>query len=764
MPSTGVMFLFMGEGIAMNFQSRCSVRKLWLGMAAVLAAGTVQAQEPAPAPDEEAVTLKGVTVTARKREQSLLDVTVPVTAIEADKLVQQNLVSIDDYAHRVPGLRVTGRNISNISIRGVTALAGNPTTAVTVDDVPFSPSMGAAQGLFPDFDPSDLARIEVLRGPQGTLYGASAMGGLIKYVTADPDPGQFSGRLEGGVSQATDGGTGFALRGSANLPLLEDRLAVRVSGFRRRDPAYLDSVNPTVDRKDVNTYVREGGRVALMFQPTDNFKVNLSRMQQTLDQGIIGPVELTPYPSDFTSLYGRHTTAAGSAETHNRHAITQLRIDWDTPIGSVTSSSGWVRTGGGTDEDRTTTFPFVLGAVYPGSPAGSQARIYYSAETEKFSQELRLASSSASGRVDWLVGGFYTDEDATIFQDLKAFSPTGSVIGDVVIFPNQYGLQEKAVFGSVTYHFTDRFNVEVGGRYGRNEQTSLASQTVAPAAQPLFGPSTVGDLLRSAESATTWLVSPQFRISDDVMVYARAATGYRAGGPNIAAAPNPTFASDSVANYELGVKGRFLDRRLTLDASVFNIDWDDIQLTVVTPTSLNYTVNSGKARNRGLEAAAELQLGAGWVAHANASFVDAELREDFPASPGAEPEVIALKGDALPFAARFSGNLGVERLWDVGHYAVTVGGNVGYVGSRPVIFRTARAPVERQQRFDLPSYSVIDLYARIAWDAWGVNFYVRNLGNSQGVVTANDGGGARLDMLGSFIAPRIVGMTVSRDF
>lgn len=748
----------------MVYKRHCKVGKLWLGVAAALVAGSAHGQATLPNPDEEAVTLDGIVVTARKREQSLLEVPLPVTAIEVDKLRQQNLLKIEDFAHRVPGLRVTGRFMREVSLRGVATLAGNPTTAVTVDDVPFSPSMGAAQGTFPDFDPGELARIEVLRGPQGSLYGASAMGGLIKYVTLDPDAQQFSGRLEGGVSQVDDGGSGFSLRGSANIPLVEDRLAVRVSGFRRRDPAYLDSINPTVDEKDVNTYEREGGRVALMFQPTENLKINLSHMEQTLDQGILGLVEMTPYPTDFDWLYGRNVTAAGAAETRSEHEITQLRIDWETPFGSLTSASGWVRTGAGTDEDRSTTFPFVLGLLYPGSPVGSQARIFYMAETDKFSQELRLASTSAGGKLDWLVGGFYTDEEATIFQDLKAFDPSGSVIGDVVLFPNEYGFREKAVFGSATYHFTDRFNIEVGARYSRNEQTSLASQTVAPVAQPLFGPSTVGEVLRSSESASTWLLSPQLKLSADVMIYARLATGYRAGGPNSAIAPNPTFSSDSVTNYELGIKGRFWDRRLTLDASVFNIAWDDIQLSVVTPTSLNYTVNAGKARNLGLEAAAELQLGAGWVAYANSTFLDAELREDFPASPGADPEVIALKGDALPYTSRFSGNLGLERVWDVGRYAVTVGGNAGYVGGRPAIFRTMRAPVDRQQRFDLPSYNVIDVYAGVAWESWNVNFHVRNIGNSKGVIDADDGGGARLDMLGTFITPRTVGMTLSRDF
>lgn len=756
----------------MSRQEFSRIHQLWSGAAAAaFIAGAVNAE-----PASESMVLEEVIVTAQKRSERLLDVPVPVTAMDSESLIQQNLVKIEDYATRVPGLQVGGDRIYLISLRGVDSFGGSATTAVTVDDVPFVPSAVGAQGIFPNFDPGDLARIEVLRGPQGTLYGAAAMGGLIKYVPKEPDPGSFSGRLEAGYNQMEHGGEGNSLRGSANIPLWQDKLALRVSGFRREDPAYTDRIaidsngDFRVTRKDVDDFMVDGGRAAVLFRPVDNLTINASYMKQTREATGGGATDITSYPTDFKPIYGYYTTTAGETEFKDEHELTQLRVDWDLPFGTLTSSSGWVQTGGIGDIDVTSSFPFIFFPLFPGtpiypdSPPGSQARIINSTQTDKFSQELRLASSG-EGRLEWLIGGFYTDEDIDLFQDLKAFAPGHSLIGDVIIFPNHYTLREKAVFGSMTWHFTDRFNVEVGGRYSENEQTSRASQVVAPAAVPVFQDSFAGPVLRSSEDAVTWLVSPQYRINDDVMVYGRVATGYRPGGPNDAFAPNPTYDSDSLTNYELGLKGQLFDRRLTIDASVFDIEWEDIQLSVYTPTLLNYTVNASKARIRGVEAAVQWIPASGWLISANAAFNDAELRDDFPTDPSGGPTTLAFKGDSLPRSARFSGNLGVEKTWGVfSDYRLTLGANLSHVGDRAIGYRSSSVLPAQQPRYELPSYEVVDAYATVTNGTWNANFYVRNLGGEHGVLGADDRGGAVETMQGSFIAPQTVGMTLSWNF
>jgi iron complex outermembrane recepter protein len=207
-----------------------------------------------------------VIVTAQKREERLRDVAAPVTVVNAQSLVDSNQLRIQDYYTRVPGLNVTSLFPFHqlISIRGITT--GNYTNqrvAVLVDDVPFGPSTYLGGGLvYPDFDPGDLNRVEVLRGPQGTLYGASSLGGLIKYVTVDPSMDRFGGKVRAGLTHVADGDDlGYDVRGSANIPL-SDTLALLASGFTREDPGYID--NPVLGAEDINKAETVGGRLAAM--------------------------------------------------------------------------------------------------------------------------------------------------------------------------------------------------------------------------------------------------------------------------------------------------------------------------------------------------------------------------------------------------------------------------------------------------------------------------------------------------------------------
>lgn len=751
-------------------RTRISHNLLLAGAAtAAIVASHAQAQE---APVGESAGAE-IVVTAQKRDERLIDVPVPVTAVSSDALIKQNLVKLTDYGTRIPGLSVAGSQLRQISLRGInTGGATAPTVAVTIDDVPIGSATRAAS-VFPDLDPAELSRIEVLRGPQGTLYGAASLGGLIKLVTANPDPDDFSGRIELGGNTVSNGGEGWYLRGSVNVPIVADRVAVRVSGFHREDAPFIDNINPLVNKKDANDFETEGGRIAVMLKPVDDLTINLSYLRQDTNSVNGGRTRVSPFPTDFRPVFGYFVNNEGPSSQETNLRLYQARIEYDLGPATLTSVSGWSEFDNFSDSDLTTTFPFVFGAVaggpiIPGAPAGSSVRLKDGTSLNKFSQELRLGSNG-SGAFQWLAGVFYTKENAVTEQNLQAFDPSNALLSEIVRFPLPGTFEEKAVFADVTYRFSDKFDLQIGGRYSKNRQTFQQNQVVLtnPVANALFGVTQNGVVQTSEDDAFTWLVTPRYNVSDDFMVYARVASGYRPGGPNNAVPGAPaTFGSDTVVNYELGAKGYLFDRKVTLDMSLFNIDWEDIQLQNTSAANIAFLTNGAAARSRGIEAAVEVSPGAGFLISANATYTDAELTEDLPgpAVPGGAA-LIGTKGTDLPYVAKFSSNLGIEKRFDFGNdFELTLGANWSHVGKRNSQLRSTTAPPARRDALTMPAYDIIDLRAGLSKGPWELAFYVRNLGSERGVQYVDDRQGAVTTTNVNFINPQTIGASLAWKF
>jgi iron complex outermembrane receptor protein len=208
-----------------------------------------------------------------------------------------------------------------------------------------------------------------------------------------------------------------------------------------------------------------------------------------------------------------------------------------------------------------------------------------------------------------------------------------------------------------------------------------------------------------------------------------------------------------------------LDNRLTIDASAFDIEWTDIQLQVTSLANLGYTVNGGKARIQGIEAAGELVLDGGWRLTGNTAIMHGELRQDFPNVPGAATGLLAFRGDQLPGSTRFTANVGVEKAWNVlSDYVLTVGGNLSHTGDRASEFRNAVAAANKRSRFKIPAWEQIDLFATLSNGEWTVNGYIRNAGSKHGLIRADDSGGRVATMSGAFIAPQTIGLNIARNF
>jgi len=712
--------------------------------------------------DNGASTLTEVVVTAQKRSERLQDVPVSVTAVSSEVLAQQNLVQLRDFYNRVPGVAISGggteQRANGVSIRGVTTGGGTaPTVAFTLDDVPLTSGAASAQSPLIDVDPSDLKRVEILRGPQGTLYGASGLGGLIKYVTVSPDTQQFSGRIEAGGNTISKGDQGWSLRGAVNVPIVQDKLAVRVSAFTRHDPAYLDNINPRAAGGDINKNRVEGGRAALLFKPTDNLTVDLSALRQK-SRFIGSPQIRVNSATDFTPVYGEFTLNLAPTRRDVDFTLYQGRVNYDLGFANLTAISAWNDIKSASDLDQTNTFGFLLPAF--SAPTGSAATLINADRTQKFSQEVRLASQDG-GAFEWLVGGFYTHEKISVDQTILIVPPSGGgTTAYASVGPAK--LEEKAVFADATYHFTDKFDVQAGVRYSSNDQSSASTTTIAAPATRFFGPSSSIATTSSSDDAVTWLFTPRYKVSSDLMAYLRIATGYRPGGPNSTGVTGIplSFKSDSVVSYELGLKGALPQINATFDASLFQIDWDDIQLLTTDDVSqFTYYTNGSTARSRGVELSGRWAPARGLSIEGNVTYLQAELTDDLRPPAGASP-IYGSDGDRLPGSARFSGSLSAQYDWDVGRdISAFVGASLAYVGDRYAEFDN----VQPTTRVKLPSYTTVDLRGGLYDDDWKLNLYVKNIGDTRGVVEATTRGGTSAAQA-IFLQPRTVGLTIARSF
>jgi len=699
------------------------------------------------------VRLEEILVTAQKKgDERLQDVPIPISVINPQQLTQNNQILLRDYVDTVPGLNLTPgiQNAQTPSIRGIGLSGGgaNPSVALMVDDIPFGGTTGWTGDVVPDIDPGDLARIEVLRGPQGTLYGAASMGGLIRFVTIDPSPAMASGRVEAGTSGVTHGAEpGFNFRASGNVPVT-DTLAFRISGYERQDPGYID--NPSLNIKGINEAQAYGGHFAALWQPSRDFSLKISALYQDIRGDAPSEVNTGPGLGSWDQNY-----IAGAGKYDK--AIQAYSAVIKAKLGSIdlTSLTGYnsVR---GTDA---LDFTFALPQTEPVfGVAGSLIRTKHT--TDKFTQELRL-SDTLWQRIDWMVGGFYTHEAGDVIQNITATDPVrGKDVGDFLYNPFYTTYVESAGFVNGTYRFNERFDLQLGGRESQISQsfaefqTGLASYPYPAGPLPYIIPER-----HFSSNAFTYSVTPQFRFSSQLMAYARAASGYRAGGSNNASQGIPSqYYPDKSESYEIGIKGDLIGQLLSIDAAVYRVKWKDIQVSLSDPqTFTGYISNAGEAQSQGVELSIQSKPLAGLLLSAWVDYDDAVMTQAFPNASSLDPA--ANVGDRLPYVSRFSARFAAEQSFEIADdLSGFAGGAISYVGDRQGIFGYVSAPA----RQDLPGYAKLDLHVGIRRDSWTVNLFANNVTDRRGLLTGG------LDYFPStafvYIQPRTVGMNVVRSW
>jgi iron complex outermembrane receptor protein len=724
-------------------------------------AQTTAPAQPAAAGAQTAEQGAEVVVTAQKRSEHLLRVAAPVTALGAGQIARTEAVDLSDFSAQVPGLNLISDRAgeTQIVLRGITT--GSPvssTVATYVDDTPYGSSTSAALGgeLTPDLDPSDLQRVEVLRGPQGTLYGASSLGGLVKYVTTPPNPAAYAGRIEADGSLVDHGQDGYAVRGMLNVPL-GDTLAIRVSAYDRLDPGYID--DPQRGLKDVNSTLLDGGRAALLWRPTQALSISLTALVQNLSSNGTSDEDVNVTGQTITPIGGGLQQIRFAGEPlHIRYRLYSGTINYDLGWASLTSITSYTTMNETAEVDETQTFGAIAttltGLPNFGTTTGSLLA------QNKWTEEVRLASPSGS-RLEWQGGFFYTQEHSARDEPTASFDTLTGVTNlpaNTLFFARLLSeYTEYAGFGDVTYHFTPQFDVLAGLRYSTNNQTfSLAENGIFAG-----GPSSQAGV--SSDHSVTYLVTPRYKFDENNMVYARIASGYRPGGPNaptpsdIAAGVPLAYRPDTLTDYEIGYKAALLNHMLTLDLSAFYIDWQDIQIETDF-NGITSNGNGGTARSDGFEGNAVLTPMEGLTLSANLAYTDAQLTENAPGVNGKN-------GDELPNVPKWAAGFNADYDFPLpGETTGFVGGGVHYLGDRESGFVTG-SPANFVRPV-LPAYATVDLRGGVNFKRITFEVYAKNVGDSRGLnnITSLNLSGFTNPWTASVIQPRTVGMSVTASF
>ena len=720
---------------------------------------------PAASTAAEADTVQRVIVTANKREQAAIDVPASVSAVGGERLSLGGATRLEDFASQIAGLSLIEltRGQTAVVLRGIStgAVLQTPTTAQYVDDAPVGSVNAYAAGtvITPDLDPSDLQRVEVLKGPQGTLYGAGALGGLLRYVTTPADTERLFGTVTLGGNKIGGGGYGSNERISVNVPLAKDVLGLRVSAFNRNEAGYID--NPVNGKDNVNTANTRGGRVAVDWKLNPDWSVKAWGLTQKLKADGYGTEDVVA-PS-LTPLTGDLQRSTWAPEPQ-RISLDLANVDVKGHVGDfdLVSSTTWQSSEAHTFTDTSRANTLILQLIFgvPGLGVQTESLI----KTRRVSQELRARSSAFNDTLDFDVGVFATKEDSS--YAVGAQSPFVIATGQVFPTPTLADVSvaskydEMSVFGNSTWAITPTFDLMGGLRFSQDKQHF--DQDYVPTIASPAAAFVVQDV---TQTHTTWMLGARYKPASSTALYLRAASAYRPGGPSAlppGILPNgkTSFDPDNLISYEAGFKSEFLGGKASIEAALFATDWKKIQIQTNAqgPTiAYAYFINGGSAQSDGAEVSLVWVPVSGLTLRANGAYTDAHLTSDAPAAGG-------LAGDTMPYSPKWSGSVGGDYNFALGSRNAWVGATANFMGSRQSDFsqhRTAK----------IPSYTTLNANAGMDISALRVSLFVRNIADKRGINYAAPAGDQTTGLnpsgnpfVANIIQPRTIGMDLAYRF
>jgi outer membrane receptor protein involved in Fe transport len=732
---------------------------------------------PALAADDAAAdTASGseIVVTSLKREVRLQDAPASITSISDDTLRAASLDSANDLARAVPSLTITdaGPGQRRITLRGIRS-AGDAQVGIYYDETPVAGPPGTTSdpgGSQSDFKLFDLERVEVLRGPQGTLYGAGAVGGTIRLVTRKPDF-EFGGRIDVGATTTEGGGEGYQINAAVNVPIVKDVLAVRGVYFRRQNDGWVD--NPGLGLTGINSERSDGGRILVRFIPASWLTID-GAAHFLYTEG--GASTWSPSAGKYNAVNASQVPYEDKQRLYSLSAHAELGFadlvattsyqDRDTLVTrDPTPLFNSFRTASGCATHFT--------AATCATPAGFAAYnsyvdsltpvIYYQPQSvTDWTSELRLQSNNSSW-FQWTVGGFYEDRDAKVLSEARRTNASdgSQVVGATPLLQRHVVdyLKQKAAFGEIAVTPVEGLTVTGGLRYYSYDKT-------------VGGDTTIGlDILRTRVTPwalyktknTGWLykANVSWKAADNVLVYGQVATGYRPGGVNqvLGLAQALAYSPDKLTTYEGGIKTSFGGDALILNLGGYITDWSDMQVSI-NSGSFVYLGNAGAARIKGVEAEATLNPARGLTFTVNAAFTDAKLTQD-QVPDGVTPlATTARKGDKIPFIAPQTIGIAGQYEWALGSggWSALLRGDLGYVGGSRADFRPNASGYRK-----VGDYTLANARIGVKNDRCGIYFYVNNLTNTVARQSAGNTLGGTTETV-TTLPPRTYGINLTGSF
>ncbi|WBX86301.1 TonB-dependent receptor [Sphingosinicella microcystinivorans] len=600
---------------------------------AMLAATTAYAQE-----SDDLDNGQVIVVTAQKREQRLIDVPMAVAVLGGEDLEQRGIDTVQDLSFAVPGLtmREDGPGSYTIFLRGLANQSGSGAlVSMYLDEAPLS--LSGYDQLSPV--PLDFARVEVLKGPQGTLYGQGSAGGTIRFVTNDPDASRFEGKIEGEVFDVASGEIGTKLSGVLNFPLVQDQLALRIAGAYEQGGGWIDQ--PEAGIKNGNGTELINVRAKLLWTPSDSFRaegmVQIHRADTKLGMGYEEPDRTVDVGPDRSKVM---------IPKEFDFDIYNLELRYDMGFAELVSATTYI--------EHSHQYPFTYiprpGNYSYGIVEGNDDRW---ADADQFSQELRLTSSG--GPFEWTLGAFYSKGDGKFLADYEyAYAPDGDLYeGGGVLYDDLYYFSKSSsksysLFADASYKLFDRLTIGAGIRYFKDKRTSLIE----------YAPGT-GAEQRAKFDSVDPRVYVSYQYSDNGSIYANVAKGFRSGGFN--AAPFAPYDPEKVYTYEIGTKGMTSDGTFSYDIAAFFTKYKDMvrrRLVIVEGQYLSESSNIGEVEVKGIELGAAVRPTTGLTFTASAAYLDSEIVAT------AATDQVNIAGDRTDYTPKFSITLGANYEFD----------------------------------------------------------------------------------------------------
>jgi iron complex outermembrane receptor protein len=781
---------------------------LALSLAIPVTAHAAAAAEGAAAGAE----VQEVVVTARKRDEALIDVPFSVNAQTEQVMRNKGITNIEDLSRNVASFTVQnlGPGQSQVAIRGISAgqiVRDQPgvkeQVGVYLDESVISLSL-----FTPDLDLFDLSRVEVLRGPQGTLFGSGSLSGTVRYITNQPDPKGFAATVEGTLSKVQDGDVGGEIKGMINVPLSQ-QAALRVTAYDTEYPGFIDAVQPNGSvKKDVNDGYRRGVRASLLWEPMENLKITPRVLYQKIDVGGFNRVDIfNILANPFTTTRPKFTLGGLKQFTQldekfsDKFFLSDLNLQYDADGLRFTSISSYTHRDVLVRRDATALTGSITGGSIGLSPAvyTLNAPLNDTTKVKSFTQEARINNTGA-GPLQWVFGGFYSHITRDYAQDLPVtgFTALTGIPTKGVVAPTDslyystvpYKQTQFAVFGEGTYSITDQLELTGGLRYAHYKETRTLTF------DGIFADTTIAVPGRTTANSWAPRVILAYKATPDVTFNAQVSKGFRLGGINdplnkpLCTASDlttfqpldaPSFKNETVWNYEGGMKARFGGGKGSLTLAGFYADISNLQATIDAGScSSRVIANVPSARSVGFDAEASFRLTENWDVAGTASYNNAKLTSSLLDSSG-KPIQGLRDGNRLPTVPRFQGSVsvGYERptINDLTAFA-----NVTwqYVGKRftqisdqendPAtanLFTNVGNTTISQLSFplELPSYDIVNLRLGVRSGAdWEVAAFVNNLGDERAHLAIDRERGLRARYGFLTNPPRTYGVTVRKSF